>query len=94
MWKRVVPKTADQERGLYRKFHVERTDGGSAPGARHDGCEYFVLDLDHDPFALAALSSYAMACREQYPALAADLDSKVGRMWDGQDDGTWPKATG
>lgn len=25
--------------GLYAKFRVERTDGTSEPGAKHDGCE-------------------------------------------------------
>lgn len=36
---------ADKKRGLYSKFKVERTDGSSAPGEKHDACEYFVLDL-------------------------------------------------
>lgn len=41
--------------GLYRKFIVTRTDGKSAPGQKHDGCDYFVLDLTHDPHAAPAL---------------------------------------
>jgi len=61
--------------GLYDKFRVERTDGTSAVGQKHDGCEYFVLDLDHDPHALPALKAYAESCRASYPALARDLDS-------------------
>ncbi|KRS15669.1 hypothetical protein [Roseovarius indicus] len=63
----------DQSRGLYNKFHVERTDGKSAPGEEHDGCEYFVLDITHDKFARAALSAYADACEADYPLLARDI---------------------
>lgn len=63
----------DQSRGLYRKFHVERTDGKSAPGEKHDGCEYFVLDVTHDKFARAALAAYADACEAEYPLLARDI---------------------
>ena len=50
----------DTTRGLYRKFRIERVDGSDAPGGKHDGCQYFVLDLDHDPHALPALS---VVCR-------------------------------
>jgi hypothetical protein len=60
--------------GLYEKFRVERTDGTSAPGEKHDGCQYFVLDVTHDPFAIPALKAYIAACRPAYPALATDLD--------------------
>lgn len=56
--------------GLYNKFNVTRTDG---PGGKHDGCRYFVLDLNHDPFARAALIAYADACEGRCPELAADL---------------------
>ena len=70
----------DKGRGLYQKFRVERTDGSSAPGGRHDGCRYFVLDLDHDPFAKDALKAYAGACEGRYPALAADLAATLPTM--------------
>lgn len=64
----------DRTRGLYNKFKtVERTDGQSAPGQKHHGCRYFVIDLDHDQFAGAALCAYANACEEEYPLLAHDL---------------------
>jgi len=63
----------DKTRGLYGKFHIERTDGKSLPGEKHDGCEYFVLDLTHDPFAITALQAYERACVREYPLLAADL---------------------
>lgn len=63
--------------GLHNKFRVERVDGKSAPGEKHDGCEYFVLDLTHDPHAAPALRAYAASCREDYPILAVDLMAKV-----------------
>jgi hypothetical protein len=66
--------------GLYGKFRVERTDGKSAPGEKHEGCRYFVLDLDHDPFALPALRAYERACAARYPALSQDLTLEIARM--------------
>lgn len=61
------------EPGLYEKFHVERTNGSSGPGGKHEHCDYFVLDLVHDPFAVDALRAYATACESKYPELARDL---------------------
>lgn len=69
----------DKSRGIYHKFNVTRTDGTSAPGGKHDSCFYFVLDLDHDPHAKAALQAYADSCRAEYPRLAADLDVNVAQ---------------
>lgn len=63
--------------GIYRKFDVKRTDGSSEPGGKHERCAYFVLDLEHDPFAIPALRAYAEACREGYPELARDLEKIV-----------------
>ncbi|WP_300009626.1 MazG-like family protein [uncultured Roseobacter sp.] len=65
----------DEKRGLYSKFKVERTDGRSAPGEKHHDCEYFVLDMDHDEHARAAIEAYVKSLEdaEQYPGLAADL---------------------
>ncbi len=63
----------DATRGLYGKFRVERVDGRSAPGEKHDGCDYFVLDLDHDPHSWPALKAYIESCREEFPVLADDL---------------------
>jgi hypothetical protein len=65
----------DEQRGIYGKYRVERV--GGTPG-KHDECFYYVLDLDHDPFALPALRAYADSCRERYPELAADLDRLTG----------------
>lgn len=67
----------DKTQGLYRKFIVSRTDGKSAPGEKHDGCEYFVLDITHDPFAISALIAYAQACESEYPLLAIDLRNLI-----------------
>jgi hypothetical protein len=63
----------DKTRGLYDKFKVERTDGSSAPGGKHDGCRYFVLDASCDLHAIAALMAYAESCQADYPLLARDI---------------------
>lgn len=68
---------SDKSRGLYNKFRVDRTDGSSAPGGKHHGCDYFVLDLTHDPYAVAALTAYADACEATYPQLATELRAKI-----------------
>lgn len=39
---------SDSDKGLYQKFIVYRTDGTSEKGGKHAGCDYFVLDIDHD----------------------------------------------
>jgi len=64
---------ANREQGLFRKFNVSRTDGSDFPGGKHDGCDYFVLDMTHDPYAKAAAAAYANACEGTHPVLAADL---------------------
>lgn len=71
----------DRAKGLYNKFHVERADGKSEPGEKHHGCEYFVLDLACDPFALPALRTYANRCEEEYPQLAADIRAKLMEIY-------------
>lgn len=68
---------ADQDVGAYRKFRVERVDGSSDVGMKHQLCEYFVLDWHHDPFAVPAARAYADACESKYPALAADLRDRA-----------------
>jgi len=65
--------TASSKRGLYDKYEINRTDGRSEQGEQHDGCNYFVLDLDHDPHALPALAAYAKSCAKTHPQLAKDL---------------------
>lgn len=63
----------DNKKGVYRKFNVTRVDGSSEPGGKHEHCFYFVLDLNHDKFAVPALRAYAEACRFEYPKLAQDI---------------------
>lgn len=70
----------DSDRGIYRKFEVRRTDGSSEPGGKHEFCEYFVLDLTHDPHALPALKAYEASCRETHPRLAHDLRAHIITM--------------
>lgn len=65
-------KPAEQQ-GLFHKFKVRRTDGSSDPGGKHEHCEYFVLDVDHDPHARAALAAYAAAVEATHPELAKDM---------------------
>lgn len=74
---RDVTKPAE-EQGLFRKFDVRRVDGSDAPGGKHHGCEYFVLDLDHDIHAPAAIRAYAQACNETHPQLSAELSERFG----------------
>lgn len=76
-----MTQTLDKHmRGLYGKFRVERTDGQSEPGEKHEGCEYFVLDLSHDPFAYQAIIAYSHRCCVEYPELASDLLAKASKM--------------
>lgn len=67
------PNKPAEQQGLFRKFDVKRVDGSDAPGGKHEGCRYFVLDMDHDKHAPAALLAYAADCASTYPELAADL---------------------
>lgn len=76
----------DRDKGYYRKFKVERTDGSSGPGGKHERCAYFVLDLDHDRHAAPALKAYADSCRAEFPELADDLTSMaMGQIFSMQD---------
>jgi len=67
-----------ENQGLLNRFVVTRTDGKDRPGGEYEGCRYFVLDVDHDPYARAALAAYAGVCEGRYPALARDLREKWG----------------
>jgi len=71
------PRTIDPDSklGLYRKFHITRDD----PDSKHVNCFYFVLDMNHDEFAIDALATYAEKCAEKYPVLAADLHGVIAR---------------
>ena len=56
---------------LHPKYVVNRTDGD--PTGKHKRCVYFVLDLDHDEHAIAAIRAYARSCKDDNPELAAQL---------------------
>lgn len=60
---------SDKERGLYGKYYVKRKNDTTG---KHDNCQYFVLDPQHDEFAVIALLAYAEACQEEYPLLSED----------------------
>lgn len=62
---------------IYHKFDVTRTDRKDEPHKKHYKCDYFVLDLTHDPFALDALWAYAIACVKTHPVLSGALRAKV-----------------
>ncbi|RDU99177.1 hypothetical protein [Trinickia dinghuensis] len=66
----------DEQQGLYRKYDVRRLDGSDAPGRKHADCEHFVLDMTHDPYAAAALRTYAQLCFKTHPFLAVELDER------------------
>jgi hypothetical protein len=64
---------------IYHKYNVDRVDG-----AEHDfnskhygGCFLFVLDLDHDPHARAAIRGYAESCHKTHPELASALRGEL-----------------
>lgn len=63
----------DKNKGLYKKFTVNRNDGKDAVGDKHHDCAYFVLDITHDEHAIPALEAYAESCKVEYPELANDL---------------------
>lgn len=62
-------------KGLYKKYIAHRLDGlDLLPDNKHSGgCEYFVLDLSHDPAARKAAIKYAGFVIAEKPDLAHDL---------------------
>lgn len=67
-----------RELGIYDKFTVTRNDGKDAPGEKHENCQYFVLDLTHDPHAPAAIKAYAESCKaDGYEVLAEELLNSI-----------------
>jgi len=60
----------EESPGIFRKYLVKRLRDKEG---KHRKCEYFVLDWQHDPFAVPAARAYADACAEKFPELAADL---------------------
>jgi len=72
---RDTSKPAEQQ-GIFEKFTLRRNDGSDAPGGKHHGCSYFVLDLDHDQHAAAAMRAYAASCHATHPQLAVDIEAR------------------
>lgn len=76
----VQPKSPpDSKMGLYQKYFVQRADGTSRPGGKHQDCDYFVLDLVHDPHSRAAALAYARSCKETHPKLSEELTRRVNQ---------------
>lgn len=65
-------------KGVEDIYRIVRIDGKDKPGEEHENCMYYVLDLNHDRYALPALHSYAGACRSEYPELAEELERLIG----------------
>jgi hypothetical protein len=72
---------APRTKEIHRKYEVKRTDGSSGPGGKHEDCAYFVLDLDHDEFAIPALKAYAKACKKTKPELASDIEAILANAY-------------
>lgn len=70
----------NKDKGLYNKFTVIRNDGSSEPGMKHHNCDYFVLDITHDKFAIKALFAYANDCKDEYPLLAQAILDKLEKV--------------
>lgn len=78
-----------EQQGLFRKFDVRRVDGSDSLGGKHDGCRYFVLDINHDAHAPAALRAYAASCKDTHPQLSADLVAEFGAQQEQPPIKTW-----
>lgn len=65
----------DRDRGLYPKWEVKRINDTDPP--KHPNCDVFVLDWEHDRYAVAAMVAYANACEVDYPLLAKEIRQKV-----------------
>ena len=67
---------------LWGKYEVHRVDHAEGnPASKHYlGCAYFVLDLDHDPYAPEALRAYAVACKDTHPILSEELMTRALEM--------------
>lgn len=69
---------------LYGKFFVQRSDGRDLPGGDKADAAYFVLDYVHDHYARTALATYADACEQDLPGLAADLRTRLAELHETQ----------
>lgn len=69
---------SDKDRGIYLKYTVTKADGSPVD----EQADYFVLRVDKDPAARAALLAYGRACDN--PSLAADILYKVAVEYAGE----------
>lgn len=76
VWRQLGP-IDDRAIGMYRKFTVHRN--GDRYG-KHDDCRYYVLDVNHDAYAIPAIRAYIDAAQEEFPLLAADLEALISRV--------------
>ena len=60
--------------GLYDKYIVQKTSGEPID----EGAEYFVLRVDTDGDARAALNFYATLIQKKNSALSRDLQDRLG----------------
>lgn len=66
----------EEPKGIYGKYEIRKTNGKDLdPKA-----VYFVLRLDTDPFARAAMLRYAEACQDEAPELARDILVLLGGL--------------
>ena len=56
--------------GLESRYNVSKLND---PTGKHEECRYFVLDPQHDLYALQALKYYARIVEKAEPELSADL---------------------
>ena len=71
---------------LYEHYKVERIDDKAN---KHKSCDYFVIDWNHDKFAIPAMEAYANACEEEYPLLASNLRERIEGVYQGDNPGTF-----
>ena len=69
--------TAVEACGSYRKYRVEKLNDDMG---KHNECEYFVLDLTHDPLAREAALFYARSIMTTNGRLMADIAGSVRRI--------------
>lgn len=72
------PALPSEQQGMFHKFEVRRVDGTDKIGGKHHGCRYFVLDLDHDAHAPAAMAAYGQSCLTTHPQLGAEINEEFG----------------
>ena len=77
--------TAEVAEVLEDRYQVTRRDGRDAPGRKHHGCRYFVLDLTHDSKAAALVAAYfdmlaaASLLRQDPPQVAGEDPQATGK---------------